>query len=222
MRSLIIKAIQKFTRVIQLKGVPKMIVFTKNSLFRKGRVYKVYNNLKITINPSVNFHCLNVLNYGGFEAVKLFEKNLGKGDVFVDIGTNLGYMSLNAEKIVGKEGRVISLEPDPDILPILKKNMQINNSSITLVEKAASDRKGTATFNIATESGLSRLDNEGHNLHGLQLRETKEIEVDTLDSILAALIPGRPVKMMKIDVEGHELRVLKGAVGTLEKYAPAI
>ena len=221
-RQIIIGILRFFTFHIQLKGVPKFILFIKGALFRKDEAYKAYNNIKITIDPTVGFHCLNVLNYGGYEAVKLFEKFLKKGDVFIDIGANLGYMSLNAEKLVGAGGKVISFEPDPSILPVLKRNKIINHSDILICEKAVGDREGTEVFNIATESGLSRLDNKQHNQFGLELVEQITIEMTTLDDFLQEVLPERPVKFIKIDVEGHELRILKGAQSSLGNYKPAL
>src|SRR5258708_7475690 len=135
MKRLIIRLLQGFTSVVQVKGVPRFILLIKRGLLKAGTEYRVYNNIKLTIDPSVSFHCLNVMNYGGYETVKIFEQYLDKGDVYVDIGTNLGYMSLNAEKIVGREGAVISFEPDTMILPILNENNRINNSPITIIEK---------------------------------------------------------------------------------------
>lgn len=54
----------------------------------------------------------------------------------------------------------------------------------------------------------------------MELLEQRKVEMNTLDNILQEVIPGRPVKMVKIDVEGHELNVLKGAENTLRKYTP--
>ena len=221
-RLLFINILQGFTSIIQLKGLPKLINVSKNSLFRKDEIYNVYNGLKMKINPSVNFHCQNVINYGGFETVKIFEKYLKKGDTYVDIGTNLGYMSLNAEKIVGKEGIVISFEPDSTILPLLKENKLLNNSDIRIIEMAASEKAGIEIFNIATESGLSRLANEQVNLFGLELLQQKEIKANSVDNILRELIPDNPINLIKIDVEGHELKVLKGAEATLKNNKPVL
>ena len=78
-------------------------------------------------------------------------------------------MSLNAEKIVGDSVVVISFEPDPEILPLLKINKKINNSKINIIEEAISDYKGVAQFNIATESGLSRFENSKNNSWGMVL-----------------------------------------------------
>lgn len=221
-RLLVIAMLRAITSIVQVKGVPKVIIWMKGTLFRKDEPYNAYRNIKICLDPTVGFHCLNVLNHGGYEVVKTFEKFLSPGDVYIDIGANLGFMSLNAEKIVGPTGKVISFEPDPKILPILKNNISINNSAILLVEKAVCDKEGTEVFNIATESGLSRLDNKQQNLFGMELSEKVTVETNTLDNFLAELLPNRPIQFIKIDVEGHELRILRGADSTLKKYRPTL
>lgn len=221
-RLLAIYVLQISTSFIQIKGVPKVILLIKHHLFREDQIYNVYNKIQLKIYPDVGFHCLNILNYGGFETVLLYEKFLKKGDVYIDIGANLGYMSLNAEKIVGKEGKVLSFEPDTKILPLLKKNKFINNSDIIIIENAVSDHTGIEIFNIATESGLSRLNNAHNNLVGLELFEQIEVKTDTLDNFINELIPNRPVKLIKIDVEGLELRILRGAVNSLKNYCPVL
>jgi FkbM family methyltransferase len=222
MRLLVIKALRLFTGRIQLKGIPKLIVFATKFLFRTGTVYKAYNGIKLKINPEVAFHGLNVCNYGGFEAVKIFEKILTKGDVYVDVGANLGYMSLNAERIVGNGGKVISFEPDPTILPLLRQNLELNQSNVFVIEQAVSDKAGTCIFNIATESGLSRLENQKRSLFGMSLFQKTEVTSNTLDYFIDQYSSGRKIKLIKVDVEGHELRVLSGARSTIQRDHPAL
>jgi FkbM family methyltransferase len=219
---LAIKLIQAFTSAVQVKGVPKIITKTKHLLFDGETEYSCYNGIKLRIDPTVNFHCLNVLHYSGYENVRTYEKYLRKGDVYVDVGGNLGYMSLNAEKLVGKEGKVIALEPDPKTLPLLRLNKQINQSDIVIVDKAASDESGTVQFHVATESGLSRLPNAHKNLAGMELAKYHDVQMDRLDNILDGLIGQRPVRFIKVDVEGHELRILRGAVNTLRNSKPIL
>lgn len=222
LRRVIIRLSQIFTSGIQIKGVHKLITHTGGALFRPETEYSVYNNIKLRIDSTVAMHCLNVLNYSGHEAVKTFEVFLNRGDVYVDVGANLGYMALNAEQIVGPQGTVIALEPDSKTLPLLKKNKRINNSKIIIVEKAATDHQGVDSFHIAAESGQSRLCNSKQNLHGMVHLTDIHVPTDTLDHIVAEFVPGQRVTFIKIDVEGHELRVLQGATGLLTNDRPAI
>ncbi len=191
--------------------MPRLLWQFRKPFLRKDRIYHVYNNIRIKIDPDTNFHWLNVVNYGGYEAVLLFEKFLRPGDIYVDIGSNYGYMAINAKKLVGDAGRVIAIEPEPKAQELLRFNAGLNNAGIDIVQKAISHSGGTGVFNVATETGLSRLDNLQKNTFGMILREKMEVQKITLDDLLADLAPGQQVRLVKMDVEGHELNILRGA-----------
>ena len=125
MKKILIKILQIISKNIQIKGFPKFILFIKNILFNSNTVYNAYNNVNLKILPNVGFHCLNILNHGGFDTIKIFEKYLTLGDNFIDIGANLGYMSINASKIVGPKGKIISFEPDNTIYNLLENNISL-------------------------------------------------------------------------------------------------
>lgn len=224
MKKIFIKILQIFSKYIQIKGFPKFILLIKNKLFSSNTVYKVYNNINIKIFPNVGFHCLNILNHGGFDTIKIFEKYLTLGNNFIDIGANLGYMSINASKIVGPKGKIISFEPDNTIYNLLENNIFLNNvENIKLNKIGLSNYNGEASFNIATESGLSRLENKNNNLEGLILQTKTTIKVNTLDSyILDNNLTNLKIHMIKIDVEGHELNILQGAINLLKDSKPII
>jgi len=205
------------TSHIQLKGVPKILWYLRKLFMKKDSVYNVYNNIKIKIDNSTNFHWLNVINYGGYEAILLFEKFLRPGDIYIDIGANYGYMAINASRLVGNDGLVIAIEPEPRVLNLLKFNADLNNCRINIVQKAISDSQGESSFNVGTEIGLSRLDNLRNNTFGMILQEKVIVEKTTLDTLVADLVPNRNVRFVKMDVEGHELTILKGASQVIAK-----
>ena len=224
MKKKLIKLLQIFSKNIQIKGFQKFILLIKNILFNPNTVYNAYNNVNLKIFPNVGFHCLNILNHGGFDTIKIFEKYLSLGDTFIDIGANLGYMSINASKIVGPKGKIISFEPDNTIYSLLEHNITLNNvENIKLNKIGLSNYKGEASFNIATESGLSRLENKNNNLVGLILQSKTTIKVNTLDSYLVDNnFTNIKIQMIKIDVEGHELNILQGASNVLKDSKPII
>lgn len=216
----LLKAIQGFTSCVQLKRVPWLLwrlFLTRRVCARADHVYPAYNNIHLKIDPSVNFHWLNVVNYGGYEAVLLFERFLKPGDVYLDVGANYGYMSINAAKIVGPDGRVIAVEPEPRARELLQFNASLNDSKIEIVPKAISDVPGTANFNVATEMGLSRLDNSRKNTSGMILQENVTVQKTTVDLLVSEMIPNRDITLLKMDVEGHEMRILQGAAALIAK-----
>jgi FkbM family methyltransferase len=217
LRIMLLKLIQLFTSRIQLKGIPKMLWYSKKLFMGKDSIYKVYNNIKIKIDNNTNFHWLNVVNYGGYETILLFEKLLRPGDIYIDIGANYGYMAINASRLVGATGTVIAIEPEPRTLHLLKYNADLNNCNINVVQKAISDSEGETSFNVATEIGLSRLDNSKNNTFGMILQNKIIVNKTPLDTLVDNLVPNEDIRLVKIDVEGHELSILKGASKVIAK-----
>ena len=207
--SLMIRAMQYFTSHIQLKGVPKILWWTRKLFMKKEPIYDVYNNIKIKIDNETRFHWENIFNYGGFETILLLEKYLKHGDIYIDIGANYGFMSINADRLVGDSGLVIAVEPEPRARDLLKFNAELNKSKFQIVDKAISDSQG--------EIGLSRLDNLKKNTFGMELNDTVTVQKTTLDMLVCDLVRDKNVKFVKMDVEGHELSILNGASDLIAK-----
>mgnify|MGYP001574666303 FL=1 len=146
------------------------------------------------------------------EERKLFEKVIGKGDVVFDVGSHVGFYALLASKLVGEEGKVFAFEPLPRNIKYLKEHIKINNGkNIDVIEVAVSDREETAF-----------LENEGDGSCA-KIVKNKGFEIKTvvLDSLVKSGKLPAP-NIIKIDVEGAEFSVLKGAAFILKKYGPAI
>jgi FkbM family methyltransferase len=140
---------------------------------------------------------------------------LKTGDCFIDVGSNVGYFALMAAPLVGPQGVVVAIEPEPRNLMRLRRNMALNpDVHITLLPIAVSSVAGTATLKI------NPLNEGGHSLGDFLDTETRtaraqhaediSVVTDTLDAVVLPLLkPGRRA-LFKIDVEGFELEVLKG------------
>ncbi|MEK7451566.1 MAG: FkbM family methyltransferase [Patescibacteria group bacterium] len=145
------------------------------------------------------------------EKVKIFKKFVKKGRVVFDIGANVGYYSLLAANLVGPSGKVFAFEPLRSNFEHLKKNADINfYRNIFPFEVAVSDKSGSAllAFTSSLQSGLA----ENGNI------KVKTIGLDDWVDGGNLLMPD----LLKIDVEGAELSVLKGALNILKKYHPII
>jgi len=141
-----------------------------------------------------------------------FKKILKPGGVFCDIGANVGYYSMLALDHVGKSGSIYAFEVDPRPIKCLKKTIRRNNlTNIHLLECALGDKKGHATLNQVKDCGHTRV---VINSVG------KGFPVDTLDNY-AKGFKGE-IQGIKIDVEGFELMVLRGAEKTIRKHKPVI
>jgi FkbM family methyltransferase len=136
------------------------------------------------------------------------------GDVFIDVGAHIGYFSLPSARKVTPGGRVIAIEPTPSSARILRDNAALNELDIiTVVEAAASDRTGTASLTTSRTSAM------WNTLEPNTLSDAAApvaVTVTTIDHVLESLgWPG--VRLMKLDVEGHEQRVLAGAAEALDR-----
>jgi FkbM family methyltransferase len=138
----------------------------------------------------------------GFEALTraAFDEAVRPGDVVVDIGANAGYYSIRAAELVGPTGRVYAIEPSPINLPFLRRNVA-GLPHVTVLPYAASDSVGTATFHLTTDTV-----NDGFEV-GPYAAATHQVRVDTRP---VDLLIRPPVHMIKVDVQGAELAVLRG------------
>lgn len=136
-------------------------------------------------------------------------KVLGAGAVFVDAGAHIGYYSALAASIVGPQGLVLAFEPDPGNFGLLRRNCERFGEIVKPREMALADKAGRATLYISP-------DNSGDNrLFKTQGWRDLEVDVTTLDE--RPELEGRPVDFLKMDIQGIELKALKGARETIAR-----
>lgn len=156
--------------------------------------------------------------------LKFLERNLKGGDFFIDVGCNVGVFSLLAGRLVGPFGRVFSYDANNDVLFHLKKSLVMNwmHDRVEVKNNAIGEKKGR----LILEYSSLCLGGASHNLdqdsvfHKSteflgKIRKT-EVDVVTLDSEFPL---GLEIKILKIDVEGHEFSVLAGAAELIKKRA---
>lgn len=130
---------------------------------------------------------------------------LRPGDLFVDVGANIGSYTVLASAVCGS--RSIAIEPDPGTVRSLARNVETNGigDRVTIIEAALGAAAGTARFTVGRDT-TNRVAASADSA-------TREVEVRTLDEILAN---EQPV-LIKMDVEGYEPQVVSGALATLAK-----
>lgn len=139
------------------------------------------------------------------------------GSVVIDIGANIGDWSLPAAAAVGPSGRVLAVEPIPRMADALRKTFGVNRIlHASVAETAVSDEPGRVRFSIERgNSGGSRIGDHA------QAHDTIEVAVTTIDDLVRQEALSR-VDFIKIDVEGHEPKVLAGARETLARWKPLL
>jgi FkbM family methyltransferase len=150
-------------------------------------------------------------------------EHIPKNGVFVDVGAHIGYYSLKAASLVGSGGRVLAIEPNPETLRRLRANIRESGASEVVVEPVAcSDSDGMLEFFAANEQnvGASSLSRANASQAG-PVAHSYRVRTRRLDDIVRES-GGSRVDVIKIDVEGAELLVLKGAGDTLDRFHPVV
>ena len=155
--------------------------------------------------------------------LKIFDL-INKEGVVVDIGANIGVMTAHfANKL--QKSTILSFEPIPSNINTFKRVSKFFRlTNIKLFELALSDFEGETNMIMpvvgsAKKHGLSHV---AEQTEGNEQGEIFQVAVNKLDNITEITQSNKPITAIKIDVEGHEFQVLKGAVNTITKYKPVI
>jgi len=205
------KIIQRFIKRVvmhqryEFNPSETFIIFNRNigALLIHGSRYYIYA-WKYEEKPSRLFKCLlKALGYG----------------VFVDIGAYVGYYSVFSAKHGWK---VIAFEPNPLNRILLRYNALLYDvkDKVTIIDKAVSAEQGHATFTISSSPSESSFTN--YLRSELRLANV-DVEVTTIDSIIESMnISNENNLILKIDVEGFGLNVIRGAMKTIDRFRPFI
>ena len=149
---------------------------------------------------------------------------LAPGAVLIDVGAHIGYFTMKGAAKVGPTGRVLSFEPNPETLEQLRSNVIASHVEriVTVAPVAASDRDQQLTLYAAhgVNTGASSLSKENAGAFD-EKPQGYSVRARPIDDVVAELGLTR-VDAIKIDVEGAEVSVLRGAVKTLTKFHPKL
>lgn len=139
---------------------------------------------------------------------------LRRGDRFIDAGANIGIYTVLASRLVGPAGRVVAIEMMPDTAAILRRHVEDNGcANVEIIERALSDRPGekvTARVPVG-KYGQASIAQAGS---GDRQFEEREVETVTLDGVCGGI---DQIRLMKLDLEGAELKALAGGGSALER-----
>ncbi|MBB4099281.1 FkbM family methyltransferase [Sphingomonas kyeonggiensis] len=186
--------------------------------FRQSRtplvVAEVGGEAKVVVNPAEPEFGRCLAAGGGWEPhiARAITGQLHPGATFVDVGANVGVMSFQAALQVGAAGKVLAFEPNTDNAALFRRGIVANDlHNVRLFTFALSDREEMICLSDASNAKVLG--------QATALQALEAVQAIPGDEIL--LSQGR-VDLIKIDVEGFELRVLRGLAGSIRRYRPRI
>ena len=175
--------------------------------FRYGKI--IYNQLDMYVGKSLKL-------YGEFsqEEARFFDTAVFPGDYVVEVGANIGSHTVHLAQLIGDQGVLWAFEPQRLVFQLLAGNVAINGlTNVHTEQKCVSDRPGKVMVPVLD---VSQVNNWG----GVSLENSTEgepVDAITLDSLNL-----ERCDFIKIDVEGMELNVLKGATELVDRCQPLI
>jgi FkbM family methyltransferase len=153
-------------------------------------------------------------------STKILQQHLHEGMVCLDIGGNLGYYATLESKKVGNSGKVIAIEPSPLNFKYLKHNLQLQKmNNFEVHNLACGDSDGIVKFLISDHSNASRVIGDEEKIDSSM--NIIEVSVKRVDQLIEDFNI-KQVDFLRMDVEGYESYILKGATLLLNRFKPMI
>lgn len=191
---------------------------------RPSHTGRLRTGSRIMLNTSEYAH-RHLFFHGTYEepTTDLVKRLSRHGWTFVDVGANAGYFSLLAADLGGETAKVVAFEPNPRLSQMLRASVDLNGPEtsrrITVVQAGCSDSRATSSLALSPDprnSGLSSLEpSVGDVWDSPNLLDINTVRLDEW-----CMTNGYKPDAVKIDVEGHELSVIRGMTGLLERGRP--
>jgi len=173
----------------------------------------------------LELHGYTVLTKGDADQVNapILARFCAPGTAVIDVGANIGELTVPFARAVGAEGACLAVEPIPFLADAVRRTAFANGLDwIEVFQGAASAGAGTANLELRYSDG-KLVDSGGSRLIESAAAGTVQVATERLDDMVRrSRIGARRVSLVKIDVEGHELPVLRGAGETLRQHRPAL
>jgi FkbM family methyltransferase len=156
--------------------------------------------------------------------IATYRRMITAGAIVIDVGANIGAHTLPLATRVGPSGRVVAVEPTLYAFERLQEHVRLNPTlaaRIVPVQAMLMGKREAALVETIASSWPLDTPNDAHPLHGGVCKATTGAVVRTLDDLVSDL-DLKSVNFLKLDVDGYEVGVLRGARGTLCRFAPVI
>lgn len=149
------------------------------------------------------------------EMIQVLRTYLKQGNILVELGANEGYFTAIASQLVGSRGKVIAVEPQDRLQPIVRKNLSLNGcENVNVVQVAVSDKPGTITIFISADMNtgstsavkISRFSQPTQEIPALPLKDIFEQQGLTTGELL------------KVDIEGYEYEAIMGSPDLFQSH----
>jgi FkbM family methyltransferase len=149
------------------------------------------------------------------EVENCIRRCLNIGDTFIDVGSNVGYFSIIASQLVGEAGFVYAFEPHKKVFNLLKESVKVNSANnVEIAEIALWDEKTELSFEDKLNSAFSYITPHRDD------SASSKIQAMTFDDYISTKKLSSSVKLIKIDVEGAEFKVISGMKETIDRVHP--
>lgn len=181
------------------------------SLYRAlGRRYlekRIYGyHMRLDLNDRGISRTLLLFGQRELEHKVMLERVLEPGMTVLDIGANIGYYALMELQLIGPTGTLVTVEPSPANVELLRYNLALNgHDKVEVHQTAVSDRSGQREFFLSAMSNLNTFHDTGTGRLHLS-GETVKVETVTVPQLMV----DRPPDLIRMDVEGHEVEVING------------
>ncbi len=187
-------------------------------LYRHIKLFKPWSKLLTFKVPKYNYKFYCRINKDDFIVMTRHEDVIidyfhpKEGDVVVDVGAHIGRYTIIASQRVGPNGKVVAIEAEPSNFELLNRNIQLNQlTNVTTLNNAAFSKETKIKLHLPAGDILTKFNTVMPDLSWITpTNNFVDVNANTLDNLLQQ-IGIKQVNYIKIDVEGAEFEVLKGA-----------
>jgi FkbM family methyltransferase len=212
-----LREIERRTRASAVPGAWRLGRLARRLYPDRDVICRTASGFELIVNPAGDPYQRTLFETGAYEpgTLALIARLLGPGDAYFDVGANIGLMTLAAAHAVGPGGSVVAFEPHPRIFARLVENLALNGAGNALA--------------LPVALGATSAERELYAFPGVNIGRASlvaatggvpcgAVAVRALDAVIAEKRL-RPPRLMKLDVEGFELDVLRGAAALLRSAA---
>lgn len=201
-----------------VRGIPRLLFASRHHLLgRQPGLFELENHIRLYLDPDDYVQCMMFYDVYSREILNVLRHFVKPGDTVIDVGAHIGYFSLHLGALVTNLGRVYSFEPDQRARDALVKSVRASGMEwVEVLPLALAACGGSIDFYLAKGLGSSSA------VKSIQQQDAARTVVSTasLDELIRTGRVKEDVRVIKIDVEGFEVEVIRGMQTLLRARRP--